>query len=213
MEDMKPKKDRREQKRAYRAANVERISAYNREYREKHPEKARNWRAANTEKIREYSRVWRELNAGRRREYHRAWRAVNPRYFREYNAANAVTLREKKREYVAENAPKIAAKNTIGWLCYTGRLSSPCVCENCHKVAELDAHHSDYSKPLEVTWLCRFCHQRWHAAHGEGLNGATPPYYHFERRYKLKRKRLKAILKAFNKRQNGVLVHPYSIGV
>lgn len=26
------------------------------------------------------------------------------------------------------------------------------------------AHHSDYSQPLEVEWMCALCHRRHHAA-------------------------------------------------
>ena len=35
----------------------------------------------------------------------------------------------------------------------------PCACG----VTKTDAHHTDYSKPLDVTWLCRRCHRREHA--------------------------------------------------
>ena len=30
--------------------------------------------------------------------------------------------------------------------------------------AKAEAHHSDYSKPFDVLWLCRKCHRAWHAA-------------------------------------------------
>lgn len=36
-------------------------------------------------------------------------------------------------------------------------------CEICGSL-RVDAHHDDYSKPLEVRWLCRRHHQQWHAA-------------------------------------------------
>jgi len=34
-------------------------------------------------------------------------------------------------------------------------------CETCGDMFS-QAHHSDYSKPLEVTWLCRKCHMKHH---------------------------------------------------
>jgi hypothetical protein len=49
-----------------------------------------------------------------------------------------------------------------------GRLiKQPCTICGEEKV---HAHHRDYSKPLDVTWLCVTCHQRIHAAFPE-LNG------------------------------------------
>jgi ribosomal protein S27AE len=34
-------------------------------------------------------------------------------------------------------------------------------CSKCgEKIAE--KHHHDYSKPLDVTWLCRKCHMQEH---------------------------------------------------
>ncbi len=45
-------------------------------------------------------------------------------------------------------------------------LREPESCEACQSTTagKLQAHHDDYSKPLEVRWLCRSCHQRHHAA-------------------------------------------------
>lgn len=37
-------------------------------------------------------------------------------------------------------------------------------CEVCGE-QKTDAHHDDYSKPLDVRWLCHMCHEAHH--HGE----------------------------------------------
>ena len=36
-------------------------------------------------------------------------------------------------------------------------------CELCHEEKYTLAHHSDYTKPLEITWLCDSCHVLLHA--------------------------------------------------
>lgn len=45
-------------------------------------------------------------------------------------------------------------------------LVRPEECEKCGKVRKLIAHHTDYSKPLDVEWLCRSCHGIEHAKNG-----------------------------------------------
>lgn len=45
----------------------------------------------------------------------------------------------------------------------TGRLTKG-PCNDCGSTAT-EAHHEDYSKPLDVVWLCRDCH---HSKHGLG---------------------------------------------
>ena len=42
-------------------------------------------------------------------------------------------------------------------------------CEVCG-CDEVHAHHKDYAKPLNITWLCPEHHEQWHKENGEGLN-------------------------------------------
>lgn len=45
-----------------------------------------------------------------------------------------------------------------------GILCRPDTCEICGlEKDQIHGHHADYSKPLEVQWLCRSCHMRIHS--------------------------------------------------
>ena len=46
----------------------------------------------------------------------------------------------------------------------TGRLTRPERCERCGKTGKLHAHHEDYTKPLDVIWVCPTCHKAIHRA-------------------------------------------------
>jgi len=43
-------------------------------------------------------------------------------------------------------------------------LEKPAVCHHCQLPSKrpLHAHHEDYSKPLDVVWLCSACHRFFH---------------------------------------------------
>lgn len=59
-----------------------------------------------------------------------------------------------------------------------GRLVRPSTCERCGSGKRLiHGHHDDYSKPLEVRWLCGMCHQ---IVHKEKRMLATRPLPNME---------------------------------
>ena len=35
-------------------------------------------------------------------------------------------------------------------------------CSVCNSTNIVEGHHDDYTKPLEVRWLCKACHKEWH---------------------------------------------------
>lgn len=51
-------------------------------------------------------------------------------------------------------------------------VKPPEKCSRCGKPGRIIAHHPDYSKPLEVEWLCRPCHALEHI---ESLKGPRGP--------------------------------------
>jgi Bacillus phage endonuclease len=44
-----------------------------------------------------------------------------------------------------------------------GHLVRPEHCSKCRRKSRVQGHHTDYSKPLEIVWLCRSCHRAEHA--------------------------------------------------
>lgn len=92
-------------------------------------------RSDNLEKIREYDR-------NRAKLPHRV--ALNKRITKEWRAANPLG-------YKAHSAVSNALK--------AGRLEKPTECSICNAPHDqIEGHHIDYSKPLEVTWCCPACH-------------------------------------------------------
>jgi len=79
-----------------------------------------------------------------------------------------------KRRHSKRNRTKKEATTIVGNAVRDGRLFKPDKCEVCGKNHHrLHGHHDDYSKPLEVRWLCPTCHKKWHRLNGPGLNGGS----------------------------------------
>ena len=53
-----------------------------------------------------------------------------------------------------------------------GILIRPDYCMECRKVCKPYAHHDDYTKPLEIRWLCQACDR---VAHQEAISGDASP--------------------------------------
>lgn len=43
-----------------------------------------------------------------------------------------------------------------------GTLVRPNACDKCGRVGDVQAHHQDYGKPLDIHWLCAQCHADAH---------------------------------------------------
>jgi predicted DNA-binding protein YlxM (UPF0122 family) len=67
-----------------------------------------------------------------------------------------------------------AAQNKVEKAILRGRITRPENCERCGASgtfkdgrSAIQAHHPDYSKPLDVIWLCQRCH---HDEHRKGVS-------------------------------------------
>ncbi len=160
---------------------------YGRCWREANPEYGRRWKQANAAHCKEKNRQWTKANCERKAEACRRWREANPekvaemsrrwyetsRWYetnrervieasRRWAAANPEKIAEKARRY-AEKHPKASrAHRAVCLAVKVGKLVRPDVCEGCGHESYVEGHHTDYSRPLDVVWLCRSCHGKAH---------------------------------------------------
>lgn len=98
-----------------------------------------------------------------RREYNRATRE------RTGNKGHAPSP-ERNREYRRRFPERHNAQEAVQRALKAGLLIRPTECEECGKMpaprkngaSGIVAHHPDYTKPLDVTWLCQSCHMLLH---------------------------------------------------
>lgn len=83
--------------------------------------------------------------------------------------------RERGRKWAKKSheryPEKTKARRAVRSAIEAGRMERPKTCQECGQeatrsdgVTAIHAHHEDYSKPLDVIWLCPICHS---AAHRE----------------------------------------------
>jgi hypothetical protein len=115
--------------------------------------------ALNKEKEAAYQKEYAEKNKKILAVYHKEWkksrskeqRAKDKEYSRVYRAV----------EY-RESPEKILARQKVYYAVKTGQLIRPNHCTRCGLVCTPEGHHLDYSKPLEIVWLCDPCHKQEH---------------------------------------------------
>lgn len=92
-----------------------------------------------------YTRRYKEKHREKYREYARLYRGKGKR------AIPTETCREQ-----------MMAKYKVKYAVSSGRLLKSFFCERCWSAGVLHGHHTDYSKPLSVIWLCPECHADAH---------------------------------------------------
>lgn len=84
---------------------------------------------------------------------------------------------QNNRNWRKNNPLKVRAHIAVNNAIRSGRMAKPTKCCKCGVVSsELQAHHNDYEKPLEVTWLCSCCHSSLHKQKRRE-RGQTPKQY------------------------------------
>jgi len=62
----------------------------------------------------------------------------------------------------AQRKMKNLAASLINYGLRCGYIIRKTECEKCGEKGIIEGHHSDYSKPLEVVWVCIECHAKLH---------------------------------------------------
>jgi hypothetical protein len=111
-------------------------------------------------------KLWREKN----REKNEKNIALQCRKYRTENKENlyekAKLWREKNKEkycqsikrHHEQNPHKRRARQRLFYHIKKGNMTRPNFCSKCNKECIPEAHHEDYTKALDVKWLCRSCH-------------------------------------------------------
>ena len=120
----------------WKKSNPEKRKAYSEQYHLDNVvairEKTKKWQRENREKCREGSRKYRKRHPERGAEYQQGYIEEHPDRY--------------KAHYLVQNAIR------------SGKLTRPPICESCFNERFTEGHHEDYSKPLDVDWLCTKCH-------------------------------------------------------
>lgn len=97
----------------------------------------------------EYNKKWRESNKDK-------WREHNREYSKKYNQKSD-KIKKANMKWRKSNKEKIRAE-----IIANRKISFPKnkLCENCNLVLATQRHHQDYSKPLEVMFVCKPCHYK-----------------------------------------------------
>lgn len=116
---------------------------------------------------RKRSRKWMLCNSERSRKNIRDWQKRNPIQARAWSKANPEKVKETGRKMKRIYPEKNRSRNTLYRWVLKGSIIRPTICSKCGKGGRIEGHHRDYSKPLEVSWLCNQCHADHHRASRE----------------------------------------------
>ena len=121
----------------------------------------------------QYEKYW--ANPEQSREYSRKINARRKDKMREYNKKHYLEIKDKEwrkaqtrknhKAYRLRNPQKNWCRSKTNNAIISGILVRQ-PCEICGE-QKSQAHHDDYSRPLEVRWLCRNCHYKLHREMGK----------------------------------------------
>lgn len=142
----------------------------------------RKWYAKNNKKVIESVCKYAKENREKVNERHRKWWAENGYRYTEIRKERFEKRTEEQKErkiqydiqyrkiYCSNNPEKEKARRMLSYYIKHGYMERPTICSKCGENKFIEAHHEDYSKPLDVIWLCKGCHVKLHKEKYESNN-------------------------------------------
>jgi len=95
-------------------------------------------------------------------EHQARYRKRRPDIDKKWKSENREKMNGYNKDWRKRNPEKTSAKNIIDQRIHRGTMDKPRQCPVCGLGGQIDGHHRDYSKPLEVFWCCQQCHRIIH---------------------------------------------------
>lgn len=130
----------------------------------------REYYASNRTMCKECVKARARANRIKRADYYRAY--DRERYHENGHRAEA-SAEAKSRgslRWSRANRVKRYAHNRVRRAIDAGILVRPEMCSECDEPGAIEAHHDDYTKPLDVRWLCKPCHGLHHRRYSREEN-------------------------------------------
>lgn len=97
-----------------------------------------------------------------KKEKNRKWKQENRDRQKEYNQKYKKRIHQAEEGHDAEIRRRYNAAKYLFRAIEAGEVVKPDICSNCEQTGDIQGHHWDYDRPLDVVWLCRQCHADIH---------------------------------------------------
>lgn len=109
------------------------------------------WARNHPEKVRASQQRWNEQHPEAAKQKQRRYRQAHPE------------LVAQRTTYERHTHPeRVKARKAVYYALKTRKILKPSMCQHCGETKPLQAHHKDYSRLLDVEWLCVRCHTLHH---------------------------------------------------
>lgn len=93
------------------------------------------------------------------KEYRRTHSYDSVKNYHQTQRGKLSVNRASQKAYI-KHREKWRARYKLRYEVKKGNIIKPFNCSDCKKKLPLQGHHEDYTKPLEVIWLCSKCHAK-----------------------------------------------------